>query len=49
VSPSDSKTPTSAEPDQRVHDEPISANTISVSLARGDGRTAFYLRAGFAY
>jgi hypothetical protein len=25
------------------------ANTISVSLARGDGRTAFYLRAGFAY
>jgi hypothetical protein len=25
------------------------ANTISVAVARGDNRTAFYLRAGFAY
>jgi hypothetical protein len=25
------------------------ANTITVALARGDGRTALYLRAGFAY
>lgn len=25
------------------------ANTMTVALARGDGRTAFYLRAGFAY
>lgn len=25
------------------------ANTISVAVARGDGRTALYLRAGFAY
>ncbi len=25
------------------------ANTMTLALARGDGRTAFYLRAGFAY
>jgi hypothetical protein len=25
------------------------ANTITVAVARGDGRTALYLRAGFAY